>query len=280
MYISKKLTAAATLLFTASVFTFTACRKEATTTDTEDTGFATEHATLEKTYSDVQSIADEAGSGGGLSNYRMGSSNTVLSNCASVTNDTTVTPHVLTIDFGTTNCLCNDGIYRRGKIIVSYNGRYKDAGYTHTITFSNYFANDNGVNGTKTVTNNGMDASGNPSYSISINGSIVLANGNGTISWTTTRTRTWLSGYGTPAWNDDVYQLTGSGTVTRANGKTFDINITTPLHIALDCRWIESGVVQVTPQGSNARTLDYGNGVCDAQADYTVNGKTYSITLK
>ena len=270
------------ILTAACVLSLAACNKMKNddNDDNEDKGYATEHATLEKTFSDAQSISDEAGSSGSLSNYKMLSGYTVLSNCATITNDTSVNPHELTIDFGASNCLCADGIYRRGKILVSYTGRYKDAGHTHTTSFDGYYVNDTGVTGTKTVTNMGTDASGNPTYNISVSGAIVLANANGTVSWNSTRTRTWLSGYNTPSWKDDEFEITGNGTVTRANGKTFDMSITTPLHVARDCRWIESGVVQITPQGGNVRTLDYGNGVCDAQANYTVNGKTYSITLK
>ena len=278
MKFSSKTAFAASFIIAISLLSFTACRK---TADNEDTGYATDHATLEKTFSDAQSITDEAGSDGSLTNYKVvGGTNTVLSGCATVTNDTTVTPHKLTVDFTSTNCLCNDGVYRRGQIIVTYSGKYKDMGHTHTITFNNYFQNDNQVIGTKTVSYTSNDAAGNPKYDISVTGQIILANSAGTISWTSTRTRTWLSGFNTKAWSDDVYEISGSGTITRANGKTFDMLITTPLHIALDCRWIESGVVQITPAGANARTLDYGNGTCDAQANYTVNGKTYSVTLR
>ena len=274
-----KLTVTATVLATAAIFILTACNRMKDR-DNEDTGYASDHATLEKTYSDAQSITDEAGESGGLSTYRVAAGGSTLSACATITNDTMASPHTLTVDFGTSNCLCNDGIYRRGQIIVKYTGRYKDAGHTHEITFNNYFVNDNGVSGKKTVTNTGNDAAGNPQYSVSVEGAIVLADGGGTISWTSTRTRTWLSGFDTPDRRDDVYEIRGSGTITRANGKTFDLTITTPLHIARACRWIESGVVQITPAGANVRTLDYGSGACDAQADYTVNGKTYSVTLR
>jgi hypothetical protein len=209
----------------------------------------------------------------------VGGTPSVLSGCASVTHDTVSTPHKLTIDFGTSNCLCADGNYRRGQIIVTYTGKYRDANHQHDITFSNYFVNDNQVTGTKTVTRVADDAAGHPVYNISINGQIILANGGGTISASSTRTRTWVNGYNTAMWNDDEYDITGNGTVTRASGKTFTYTVTTPLHVALNCRWIESGVVEITPQGGATRTLDYGNGTCDAQANFTVNGKTYSISL-
>lgn len=58
MRISNKLTIAVTALATVAVFTFSACHKQKTE-DTEDTGYASDHATLEKTFSDAQSISDK-----------------------------------------------------------------------------------------------------------------------------------------------------------------------------------------------------------------------------
>lgn len=266
-------------LLLAGSFLALSCRKNVDKTGDEDTGYATEHAMLEKTFSDAQSIADEGAANGSLSNFRI--SATILSSCATVTNDTVASPHLLTIDFGSANCLCQDGVYRRGKILVSYTGRYKDPAHVHSISFDQYFANDNGVSGTKTVTAMGNNSAGQPYYQVLVNGSIALANNGGTISWTSSRTRTWVAGYSTSGWQDDEYQISGSGSITRANGKTFDINITSPLDVALNCRWIRSGVLTIMPSGGGAtRTLDYGSGSCDAQANYTVNGTTYSITLR
>jgi len=269
-----------TALVTVGIFTFTACHK--TSGDDvkqidQEAGVASDQSTLEKSFSDVQSIADEAGTTGSTNLRLLGGS--VLGGCATVTHDTIAVPHTITIDFGTTNCLCQDGNYRRGEIIVSYTGHYKDSGSVHTISFSNYFVNDNQLTGTKTVTNMGANSSGQPYYNIQINGGVVLANNNGTISWTTTRTRTWVAGYSTPQWNDDVYNVSGSGSITRANGNVVTVDITSPLVIALNCKWIEQGTVQVTPANGNARVLDYGTGTCDALATYTVNGHTYNITL-
>jgi hypothetical protein len=280
MRISNRFAIAATALATTAILTFSACHR-LKNEDSEDTGYANDHATVEKTFSDVQDIADQAATSGSLSTYKIaGGTPSVLSGCATITHDTTVTPHKLTIDFGTSNCLCADGNYRRGQIIVTYTGRYRDPNHQHDITFNNYFVNDNQITGTKSVTRVADDSAGHPVYTISISGQVILANNAGTITSTSTRTRTWVAGYNTAAWNDDEYDLTGSGSVTRASGKVFSYQITTPLHIALSCRWIESGVVTITPQGAGTRTLDYGNGTCDAQANLTVNGKTYSVSLR
>ena len=276
MKLNTRFTAIATAALTIAAFTFTACRKDKNTD--EDTGYGSEHALLEKSFSDAQSIADQAGTSGSLSTFKNGA--TILSGCATVTNDTLAIPHVLTIDFGPVNCLCADGVNRRGKIIVTYSGHYRDLGHTHVITFDSYYQNDNAVSGTKTVAYNANNAQGQPVYNISVSGSIVRANNGGTISWTSTRTRTWTAGFSTGAWGDDEYDIAGTGTITRANGKTFTISTTTPLHMALACRFVESGIVEITPQGGSVRTLDYGNGTCDADAVFTVNGTAHNITLR
>jgi hypothetical protein len=41
-----------------------------------------------------------------------------------------------------------------------------------------------------------------------------------------------------------------------------------------------SGTVDVTPDGFKTRTVDFGNGACDDDATYTVNGQTISFKLK
>ena len=82
---------------------------------------------------------------------------------------------------------------------------------------------------------------------------------------------------------DDEYEISGSGRITRANGKVYDVTVTTPLHVALNCRWIESGIVEMHELSTSStliRTLDYGNSGCDNQATVTYNGKIYSITLR
>lgn len=270
-----------TAFITAGIFTFTACHK--TSGDDvkqidQETGIASEQSALEKNFSDVQSISDEAGTTGS-SDLRMIGGASVLGGCATVTRDTTSVPRTITIDFGSVYCLCQDGRYRKGQILVSYTGRYKDSGSVHAITFNNYFVDSNQITGTKTVTNMGTNSSGQPYYNIQVNGGIVLAGNNGTISWTSTRTRTWTGGYNTPQWNDDVYHITGSGSITRANGNVVSMNITSPLVVALNCRWIEQGTVEVTRPNGNTAVLDYGSGACDAVASYTVNGHTYTISL-
>ncbi len=270
------------LVFAASAVLFTGCRREE---EDNDTSASSDNALAESTFNDITNIADEAGKTGSLSNYRLGDDQGILSACAVVTIDSLISSDqdTITVDFGATNCTGNDGRNRRGKIIIYYTGNYRDVGATHTITFDNYFVNDNQVLGTKTVVNNGPNGSGNTVFSINVNGQLILANNAGTISWNSQRQREWLAGESTTAWNDDMYSITGSGSGTGTDGHSYTVNITSPLirNMALGCRrHFVQGTLELTPDNKPMRTVDFGAGACDDVATVTINNRTYTIRLR
>lgn len=280
---AKKMFFRSMLLLTMSTVFVTGCKKEKTE-DVEDTdaSAAENNALAEGTFNDVSNISDEANSGS-LSSYKNEGEQQILSACVTITRDTVSNPRVLTIDFGDTNCLCLDDRYRRGKIIITHTGKYRDSATTWTTTFVDYFVNDNQVTGTRTGTNNGRNAAGNLSWTITVDGSIVLANGGGTITWISTRTREMTEGEGTAVWLDDMYSITGSASGTSAKGASYTMNITNPLirDMSIGCRrHFTKGTFDLTPSGKLTRTIDFGDGSCDALATVTINGKTYPITLK
>ncbi len=258
---------------------FPSCHKNNTNPET-DFSAVKDDAFAENTFDNVTGVTDEA--------YNMSSSNNkstegtvFLSDCATVTLDTTVFPRVLTIDFGDTNCLCNDGRYRRGIILVSFTGRYYHQGTIITTTFDEYYVNDNQIEGTKTVTNMGFNDLGNMYWNIVVNGVITLTGDGGTITWNSQRGREWIEGIVTPfnRW-DDIYLITGTATGVRANGLSWTRTITNPLRIKLACRFIVSGTVNIQPEGRPLRVLDFGDGACDNVATITINGTTYTIYLR
>ncbi len=260
------------------IFFLGSCSKDNSTTPTFTT--VQDDAYAESIFDNVTSLTNEAYDLSST-NFKSTEGHIFLSSCATVTLDTTVFPRVLTIDFGDTNCLGNDGRYRRGKIFVSFTGRYRKPGTIITTTFDNYYVNDNQVEGTKVVTNNGFNDEGHMSWTISVNGVITLANGKGTITWKAQRTREWVEGIDTPhnRW-DDVYLITGQASGERANGLHWTREITNPLKVKLACRFIVSGTIEIKPEGKPMRTLDFGDGECDNLATVTVNGKTYTIHLR
>lgn len=262
--------------------TFTACKKDEIKKDDEDsdTSAAADNSLAEGAFNDISNMADQAADGS-LSTYRTSdAAEGLLSLCAVVTNDTTAVPHVLTIDFGTTNCLCKDGRYRRGKIKISYEGPYRETGHIHTVSFVDYFVDDNQIMGTKTVLNNGKNSAGNLTFTVNVDGKVVKANGGGTITWQATRTREWIEGVSTSTWSDDVYLITGSSSGTSASGTSFKHTILKALRKEIGCRHFVSGQLLMQPENKAERLIDYGNGACDNEATVTINGKTFTITLR
>jgi hypothetical protein len=271
---SKLLLCFSAVAITLSVIIFTAaCNKNKNTP--EDTGYASDHVVSEQTFNDVQSISDQAATTTGNMAYR--TTATTGGPCATVThsNDT------IYINFGQTDCVCKDGRKRRGEIIVTYTGgSYSTVGSVHTVTFNNFYQNDNKVTGYKTVTNMGNNAAGQPYFNIHVEGAVTLDAG-GTISAVWDRVRTWTAGYNTPTdFTDDVYEITGLGKLTRANGNVININISKPLVVATSCHWVEAGSITYS-FGNKSRVLNYGDTPnCDDLATITLgNGNIRNITL-
>ena len=261
------------LVFAFVSLIFSGCKKD---TSDNDVTAAKDDALAQQTFDNVNQISDEAYST--ITGLKK-SGGAIIGGCANLTLDTTVVPHVLTIDFGSTNCYCLDGKFRRGSIVISFNGHYRDSGSVHTTVFNNYFVNDNQVTGTRVRTNNGKNTAGNYTISYNVNASIILANSAGTISWTTNIVTEWIAGYSTMSIWDDTYLITGTSSGTRLNGTAYTKTIITPLKKEMMCHFLESGTVEIVRSNKPTITIDFGNGNCDALATATMNGITYNITL-
>ncbi len=262
------------------------CKKDAASSKDSDVESAEDNSLAEAHYNDVTTIIVQAAASGSVTlgiaggNSVNGTEGTLTGPCATVSIDTVNSPHKIIIDFGITNCMCQDGRNRRGKIIASFAGKFGSPGMAVSVTFDGYFVNDNQIKGTKTDTYMGLNNAGHPVINISVDGQIVKANGGGTISWASTRQREWVAGFTTPEWNDDVYSITGTANGIKASGQAYSITITKPLVRKMNCYWFESGTLDVTPEGKAVRTLDYGSTGCDNNATVTILGYTFPIVLK
>jgi hypothetical protein len=259
------------------------CQKQTIEKDTEIVS-ASDNALATSTSNDMISISDEAGKNKLVSSFKIAESYAILSTCAQLQFDTVnhLNPDSILVNFGTNDCLCLDGRNRRGSILIIYTGKYKDSLTVITITPQNYFVEDNAIEGSKSITNLGHNASGHLVYSFSDQLKITKPNGS-KVSWNCQRQREWVFGENTPYyWPDDVYHLTGSSSGVASNGNSFSSEITTPLVriMQLGCRkHFVSGVITLKPLAKPERILDYGSGVCDNLATVTINGVTQTITL-
>ena len=187
------------------------------------------------------------------------------------------TNKTLTIDFGPTNCLCADGRYRRGKILVRFTTDVNRRTAGAVVTRVDYFVNDNQHTAIRTFTDTGSG-----SFTVDVTGaSIIRANNGGTHSWTANWTFTRTAGFGTPQVSDDVYSVTGSAAGTNRKGVGYTTTIQSPLIKRADCpKYFVQGTIAIVNANSKAMTLDYGSGTCDNVATVTVNGRTRTIQLR
>lgn len=251
--------------------------------NTDDiSGIAQDNALAEKTFADVKSMSDQAASNN-KSYFIAGMDNNMLGGSIKLTFDTVTSAKRITIDFDTTNTLCSwDGCYRRGKIIITYTGFYRTPGTVITITFNNYYVNDNQVlnSSSKTITNNGRNANNHLNWTEHVVANIITWDKR-SVNWTSTLYSEWTAGESTILnWQDDEYLVTGSSSGISGSGKPWTITITKALHVKLSCRWITEGSLDILPSGTTAVTVDYGSGACDSQASATYNGKVYHITMQ
>jgi hypothetical protein len=246
------------------------------------------NAIVENAYSEMTNMTDQA-IRGNMVYYKSGT--VILDNVQDgkpftdskaacnvvITIDTLGTTKTVTIDWGSNNCDCNDGKQRRGKIVTTLSGSYYAQGTVITHTPVDYYVNNNKIEGTKVVTNMGPNSSGQPYYSVVIDGVVTMSSGE-IVTYHSTRTRTFVTGFSTPLnfW-DDEYDITGFANASVSDGDSYMANITLPLHIKIGCGFITSGTLDITPSGKPTRTINYGDGTCDATFTITVNGNTYTI---
>jgi hypothetical protein len=274
------------ILILNGIIFFNACKKESEEPLEYDTQTSQDNSLAEGTFNDVASIANQAIENGTLSTFRVpADQNSLLSNCAVVTvNADSSGGGTIVVDFGQTNCLCFDSRFRRGKINIIYSGSYRDSGSVISTSFDNYFVGKDSakmfqVTGSKMVINNGRNSSGNMNFTIQVDGHLMNRDGL-TMDWTSQRNREWISGESTPLyWMDDEYVITGSANGFNFTGIAFSATITKGLHIEY-CPYITEGAFELTPDGKPTRTLNYGNGSCDASAVLSISGTDFPIVLR
>ena len=202
-----------------------------------------------------------------------------MGQCVLATLDLTSLPYTLTIDFGTSNCLCADNNYRRGKIIVTFTGSYFESGTVVNYSFEDYFVNDYQVSGTMTVTNMGRNELQHLYWHVVVDGHIVKPNNGGTTYWTSDRYHEWVEGEGTWEPWDDAYLVRGTASGITSEGVNYTVTTISDLKKNVNCQWIVSGVLNIQAVGWPLMTIDYGDGTCNNAATATVNGVVYNITI-
>lgn len=259
---------------------FSSCKKTDAILD-ESTAETLSVADLED--DNIQAVADQAYETGNVSLRTSAPSEANLINgCAIVTRDSSGTTHTLTIDFGT-GCTGAHGVTRKGKIIVTFTGPYREQGTVIHTTTDNYYVNNNKVEIDRTATNMGRNADENLYFNVSSTRTITFADGT-TISGSATRVREWIDGEATrDNFDDDIYRVNGTGTFTNRRGISGSFSTQTPLIRKVACHQFVEGIVKAVRDDDTSKwaTIDFGNGDCDDIAVITLsNGRVFTKTLR
>lgn len=285
-----RITIAAFAVFFATILY--SCQKEnslstliSTETEEEAKVYSDESAQSEASFDDVEDVsmiaaeeegdASTYGRSGDASGFRptFEELRLRLGPCATITvtpNDSTY-PKTITIDFGPIGCLCADGKYRRGAIVIHLTAPIRRPGAVMTITLVDFYLNRAHIEGTKVVSN--LSENGNIKFTVQVvGGKVTFPNGRG-YQYQSLKYVKQIAGGNTRTIRDDVYSIEGRSKTEFNNGLTITLDTETPLIKKVVCPWISNGVLKIK---INARVLflDYGapnNGDCDNKALLTWN---------
>lgn len=265
------------LLFVSSIVITQSCKKTTPVVDNE-TQSVVDNALCEQQF---MSIAPNVNSKGAGSPKNAGFKTTTTCGTWSITSanmaDTNTNSVGLYIN-GPVNfeinylgCVDNDGIAKSGKITLKSTHKWSmltgtnTAVATTTVAFGNYTADGVVYDGTVVITK-----SVNSLTTKVIGGHCTNSSWN--IYYDCDKTLTKNA-------NGD-FTISGSSSGTNREGRTFTTNILTPLFKPANYKFITSGTLELTPNGFKTRTVDFGNGTLDNQATFTVDGQTFTFTMK
>tara|TARA_R110001592_G_scaffold307299_3_gene580992 strand:+ start:10636 stop:11505 length:870 start_codon:yes stop_codon:yes gene_type:complete len=276
------------LLFSVcALLVFSSCEKSKEARAKAIIETAEDNSTMSAEYNAIFDMSDNVSRDEDLNNLIAGKgngkqpftskANNYLPDCATATYDSAST--TLSIDYGTTNCLCKDGRYRKGVVTLTYEGQYLDSGSVVKLSVYDYYVQDIKFNGTKTITNLG-NASGSYRFAYEVKNASAETE-KGTISWETNAEITKTKGNDTPFWPfDDEYIVTGTSRGTNRNGVDYRVETTVPLkkrnefNIACLKHYV-SGVLRLEDDDDNFILIDYdpvGGEPCDLVARINING--------
>lgn len=186
-------------------------------------------------------------------------------------------PVTFQIDYGTTGCAGVDGIIKTGKINITTAKRWSKFNNSITVELVGYKYGNISYTGTVTISK---------PDSVTITTSVInghCTDGTWNIDYACSKTMKQIAGYSTKNdLTDDAYSIYGTSNGTNRDGRTFTTSISSsnPIVKYANCKWISSGVIEVTPNGLDPRSVDFGSGTCDDDATFTVNGQTVAFKLK
>lgn len=260
------------------VFLMSACNSDSDDILKEpDLTLVNEDYLISQAFEDLDNITLTALNNGGLG-ARLTTDLPLSEICASAIATLNENGKTITIDFGS-GCTSSNGITRKGKVILAYTGNLLFPGAKVITTFDGYEVNDKKIEGTRTITNTGIDfASGTISLTVKVENGKITWSDNTFVTVTSEQIRVVkLGGEGYEA------SVTGTANGKSRTGVDYQTLVINPLIIKQSCAetgvWVPSaGTLQFLFSGIEV-TADYGTGDCDKLVTINYPGGSKEITL-
>jgi len=271
----KRIFLASALAVTVIAVTFNSCKKVEPDTETQsavDNNICETEFT--KSMSTVNSFAIKENGIKSLLDYKNGRSSgpTVTVDPADTLDGFPVT---MVIDYGTTGIIDSiDHKVRKGTITCVFSNYWHIVGSYVKVNLDNFTVN--GVTyacDSMKVTHSATNAFQHQVFE----GKCMNASWN--LEWSALRTYTQTAGAGDFDPYNDVFSLTGNANGVNREGKAYEVHIASPIVKRSSCSWIESGRLDLTPEGLATRSIDFGTGNCDNQATLIINGNTFTFSM-
>lgn len=199
--------------------------------------------------------------------------------CSSVLVDTLASPRRITVNFGSSNCLSRDGRYRKGKIIITFEGGLSDFSSPQVVTFSDYHVNDKKISGSMEIRYHDLTYGPLPVWQMDFAGLKVTVPQGASSIMSASVMLVHTSGSNTPELYDDFFSLTGTAFGTDLYTEPFTAVVKEKILFESGCNWFTGGEVSFTPDTPAPRMLHYGDGSCDNRAEVKQGANRFVLTL-
>jgi hypothetical protein len=197
-------------------------------------------------------------------------------------------PKTITVDFAE-GCQSLLGAEILGRISVELTDSLHHENAVMTATPQNLYINSYKVDGVVTLTNTGINSSGNQTYQMKVASGIITAESGKigedfSITWECDYQHELIYKVNESILLDDLYRITGTATGVNEEGRSYSAEIIEPLQKYVDCRWPGSGKTTISPDDLDARDLNYGacepSNCCDNVAEEDVKWSDKTVRMR
>lgn len=185
------------------------------------------------------------------------------------------------IDFGE-GCTSPRGISRKGKITVTYTGRYWAKGTVITTTFDDYFVNERQIEGIRTLTNEGYDQDG-------LFFNFITSTDEGKITWPDGTFRAFEGSHTKRIFlpNNDrglIYAVAGGTRGVNRKGNSYAASIDQPLIYSQRCLSSgigipSAGILSIGIETKGRIEVNFGTEGCDREVTITRGDQERTVTF-